>query len=230
MDFNQVVTYPMQRDDWIKTTLIGGILVFLGVFLIPLWIVYGYVVRTIRGVLSEETTPPAFGDWGTLLVDGVKAWVITVVYMLIPLIVAGVTIGGSITAMATGTEIGMAVGAGSFMIGLTLTAILSIVFGYLAIVALVNFSKEGQFGAAFDVQTIKTVALNREYAIAWLVSVVIFLVVGVITAIPLVGWIISPFASFYAAVVAANLWAGGYEQAFDGAVHVTQPGEGETIV
>ncbi len=213
MNFNETVTYPMERDDWVKTLLIGGVLILFGVLLVPLFIVYGYIVRTIRESLAGEREPPAFGDWGGLLVDGVQAWVISLVYLLVPLIVAGVTVGGSIAAIATGSEAGAAAGAGGLFVGLTLSTLLALVFGYLAVVAIVNFAREDRFGAAFDFETIRTVAFDREYAIAWLVSVTIFVVASFVSAIPLVGWLLAPFAAFYAAVVAANLWAGGFTQA-----------------
>lgn len=215
MDFNQIVRYPMESDDWVKTILIGGVLIFFGFLFVPLFLVYGYIVRTIRGVLADDSSPPEFIEWGKLLVDGVLAWIISVVYLLIPLIVAGITIGGSITAIATGSEIGAAAGTGGMFVGLTISTILSIAFGYLAVVALVNFAREGRFGAAFDFDVIKTVALDRDYATAWLVSVGVFLVAGVVGMIPFIGWILTPFVSFYAAIVAANLWAGGFTQALE---------------
>ncbi|MGM0715962.1 MAG: DUF4013 domain-containing protein [Halobacteriota archaeon] len=228
MDFNEILTYPMQSDDWVKTTLIGGILIFLGVFLIPLFVVYGYVVRTVRGSFAGETAPPAFGEWGELLVDGAKAWAISFVYLLVPLVVAGVTIGGSIAAIATGSEAGAAAGAGGLFVGFVVSSLLALVFGYFSIVAIVNFARAGNFGAAFDVDVIKTVAFNREYAIAWLVSVGIFVVVGFVGAIPVIGWLLAPFVSFYAAVIAANLWAGGFEQSLDTTMGVIRPKDEET--
>lgn len=230
MEFDKIATYPMERDDWLKTLLIGGVLILFGVLLVPLFIVYGYLVRTIRESIAGEPKPPAFDGWSELLVDGVQAWVISIVYLLVPLIVAGVTIGGSIAAIATGSEAGAAAGAGGLFVGITLSALLSIVFGYLAVIALVNFAKEGGLSAAFDVETIKTVALDREYAIAWVVSIVIFVVVGFVGAIPFVGWLLAPFVTFYAAVIAANLWAGGFTQAVSSTPGVSRPRDDESTV
>jgi hypothetical protein len=215
MNLDETVRYPTESDDWIKTVLIGGVLIFLGFLIVPLFLVYGYIIRTIRGVLADDPSPPEFDEWGELFVDGVSAWVVSVVYLLVPLIVAGITIGGSIAAVATGSEIGAAAGTGGLLVGLTVSMILSLVFGYLAVVALVNFAREGRFGAAFDFDTIKTVALDRDYAIAWLVSMGVFLVAGIVSMIPLVGWILTPFVSFYAAIVAGNLWAGGFTRALE---------------
>ncbi|MDR9432115.1 MAG: DUF4013 domain-containing protein, partial [Natronomonas sp.] len=143
MEFDKIATYPMERDDWLKTLLIGGVLLLLGALVVPLFVVYGYLVRTIRESIAGEPKPPAFDGWGELLVDGVQAWIVSLVYLIFPLIVAVVTVGGSIVAIATGSEAGAAAGAGGLFVGLTLSALLSIAFGYLAVVALVNFAKEG---------------------------------------------------------------------------------------
>lgn len=215
MNLDEAVRYPTRSDSWIKTVLIGGILIFFGFLLVPLFLVYGYIVRSIGAVLADDPSPPEFDEWGELFVDGALAWIISVVYLLVPLLVAGFTVGGSIAAVATGSEIGAAAGAGGLLVGLTISTILSLAFGYLAVVAIVNFAREGQFGAAFDLDVIKTVALDRDYAIAWLVSVGVFLIAGVVSSIPFVGWIITPFVSFYAAIVAADLWAGGFTRALE---------------
>lgn len=203
-------TYPTARDDWIKTIIIGGILTFLGFLLIPLFIVYGYVVRSIKSSIDGDNSPPAFSDWGGLIVDGIQAFVIGIIYLLIPIIVAFVTIGGAIAAMASGTEAGAVGGMFGFFGGLTITFVLSLIFSYLAVAGIVNFAQVGRFGAAFDVDAVTTMAFNADYAIAWLVSVGVFFVAGIVAGIPFIGFIIGPFVSFYAAVVGARLWAGGY--------------------
>lgn len=230
MELQQSITYPMEREDWLKTLLIGGVLLFLSVLIVPLLIVYGYLVRAIRGSLSEATEPPAFDEWGTLLVEGVTAWIISLVYMLVPLLVAGFTIGGSIMAFATGTEAGAAAGAGGLWLGLSVSALLALVFGYLAAIAIVNFAREEQFAAGFDFDVIRKVAVDREFALPWLVSVVVFVVAGFISSIPLVGWILTPFVSFYAAVVAADLWGGGFAQAIGSTGDIARSGDEDVAV
>lgn len=226
MNVNEIVTYPMERDSWVKTVLIGGVLVLFGFLLVPLFAVYGYLVETIRASTAGDPEPPAFDDWETLLVEGAQAWVISVVFLFVPLLVAAVTVGGSVLAIATGTEAGAAAGVGGMFVGLTLSALLTLVFGYLAIIGIVNFAREGTFAAGFDVDVIKTVALDREYAIAWLVSVAVVVVAGVVGMIPVVGWLLTPFAAFYGATVAANLWAGGFAAAVDSTAGLSRPEEG----
>lgn len=219
-------TYPTNHDNWIKTVIIGGVLTFFGFLLLPIFIVQGYVIRVMRTTIAGESSPPEFGDWGTLLVEGLKAWVIGVVYMLVPLIVAFVTVGGSMGAMMTGGRMGSAVGAAGMLGGLAVTTVLMVVFGYFAVAAIVLFAREGEFGAAFDFEQLRAVALNTDYAISWLVSVAVFIVAGIVTGIPVIGFVVGPFVSFYALVVAGRLWSGGYLEAV-GSEADTSPSVGE---
>lgn len=211
------ITYPMEREDWIKNVLIGGILVLFGFLLVPMFLVYGYLVRVIRASMAGRAEPPAFEEWGSLLVEGLQAWIIGLIFMIVPLAVGAVTVGGSILAMATGSRSGAAAGVGGLIVGFLLTFALALVFGYFAVVAVVNFAREERFGAAFDFGTIKRVGFDGDYAVAWLVSVVVFLVAGaiggVLNVIPFLGFVIGAFVNYYAAVVAANLWADGFVDA-----------------
>lgn len=206
-------TYPTNREDWLKTIIIGGVLSFLGFLLVPLFLVYGYVVRSIQTSIARDPTPPAFEDWGSLLVDGLQAVVIGIVYLLIPGIVAILTIGGSVAAMATGTRAGAAAGLAGLLSGMLLSGLLALVFGYFGVAAILNFAHEDRFGAAFEISGLKDIVVSADYAVAWLVSVGVFIISGGIAGIPLIGFFLGPFVGFYAAVVAARLWADGFVEA-----------------
>lgn len=207
----------MDRDDWIKTVLIGGVLSFLGILIVPMFLVYGYVVRALRTTIDGESRPPAFDDWGTLLVDGFKAWLVGIVYMIVPIVVGLVTVGGAMLAMMTGDPVGAGAGVAGLFAGMALTFVLALVFGYVAVAAIVHFAHEGNLGAAFDFDRLRDVVFHRDYAVAWLLSILVFVAAGIVTGVPLVGWILGPFVSFYAAVVAARLWADGYADALEAA-------------
>ncbi|MHC3379977.1 DUF4013 domain-containing protein [Haloarcula sp. H-GB5] len=215
--------YPMEDDEWTTTVLIGGVLSLLSFLVVPAILVYGYLVQAVRERADGATQPPAFEDWGELLVDGVKAWVIGIVYMLVPLVVFGVTVGGSLVAMATGTRAGAGAGLAGLFGGLAISFVLSLVFGYVATAAIIHFACTGEFGAGFDFGTLRKLVLSPEYATPWLVSIALFIAVNVVVnllnVIPFIGSLIavilSPFATFYVLVVATDLWAGGYNAALD---------------
>lgn len=209
------ITYPMESDDWIVTVLIGGVLSLLSVLIVPMFLVAGYVVRAIRANLEGEPEPPAFGDWGELFVEGLKAVVIGFIYMLIPFIVMGFTVGTAMMAMVTGGEAGAAAGLGGLMVGMLVSFVLFVAFGYLSAVALVNFAREERFGAAFDFGVVRDVAFDGDFAVAYLISIAVFIAAGLVNVVPIVGALIAVFANFYAAIVAANLWADGFTTALD---------------
>lgn len=218
-DIEAAVTYPTEREDWIKVVLIGGVLTFFGFLLVPIVLVYGYVVQVVRARFAGEAAPPAFEDWGTLFGDGVKAVLIWIAYMLIPLAVGGVIVGGALLAFASGTRGGAAAGLGSLLVGLGLMAVLSVVFGYFGTVGFLNFVREGRLGAAFDLATLKRFGFASEFAIPWLIAVGVFLaasfVSGILNVVPLLGAVASTFVFFYAQVVAAYLWTDGFVAARD---------------
>ncbi|KAA9408977.1 DUF4013 domain-containing protein [Haloarcula hispanica] len=219
----ETLRYPMEDDDWTVTVLIGGVLSLLAFLLVPGILVYGYLVQAVRERADGATEPPAFEDWGELFVGGLKAWVIGIVYMLVPLVVFGVTVGGSLFAMATGTRAGAGAGLAGLFGGLVISFVLSLVFGYVATAAIIHFACTGEFGAGFDFGTLRKLVLSPKYATPWLVSIALFIAVNVVVnllnVIPFLGSllavILSPFATFYVLVVATDLWASGYNAALD---------------
>lgn len=207
------LAYPTEHQEWVKTILIGGALSIFAFLLIPIVLVYGYIVRVLRRRLDGDPQPPTFGQWEELLVDGIKAVGIGFVYLLIPGLVGFVTVGDSIAAVATGTQSGPGAGDG-ILFGALLSLLVSLLFGYVAVAAIVNFVYEGEFAAAFDFTTLRGIVLDGDYAVAWGLSVVVFagvrVLVGVLGVIPLLGTVIGAFVFFYAQIVAAHLWADGY--------------------
>jgi len=217
------LTYPLEDDNWTVTVLIGGVLSLLSFLVVPAILVYGYLVQAVRERADGATQSPAFEDWGELFVDGLKAWVIGIAYMLVPLVVFGVTVGGSLFAMATGTRAGAGAGLAGLLGGLAVSFVLSLVFGYVATAAIIHFACTGEFGAGFDFGTLRELVMSTEYATPWLVSIALFVAanvaVNLLNVVPFIGSLIavvlSPFASFYVLVVATDLWAGGYNAALD---------------
>jgi len=227
------LTYPTESEDWIVTVLIGGIMLLLSFLLVPAFIVYGYLIRAIRANLEGEPEPPTFGDWGELIVDGIKVFVVGIVYMIVPMVVMFFTVGTSVLALATGGDAGAAAGVGTLLVGLLVSFVLMLLFGYFAVVGIVNLAKEGSFGAAFDVGTIKSIGIDGDFAVPWLISVGVFIginvVVGVLNIVPGLGALVGVFLTFYGLIVAANLWADGFLAAADGDVG-GQPDVEETPV
>jgi hypothetical protein len=201
------------EEQWVKTVLIGGILSLLGVLIVPTFLVLGYLVRVVRGTMHDDEQPPAFDEWGDLFVDGLKAFVVTFVYGLVPGLIVTVVIGGSIFSFVAGggSESASLVGLG--MVGLLVGGLLAFVLGLLAAyvipAAVAAFAETIGLGAAFSIGELRPVLTSGTYATAWgyglAIIVVAGLVAGALNAIPVLGSIAGAFIGFYAAVAAYYL-------------------------
>ena len=52
------ISYPTRGEDGLERLLIGGVLVPLSMFVLPMFLVYGYLVRCLAAVAVGEETPP----------------------------------------------------------------------------------------------------------------------------------------------------------------------------
>ncbi|WP_247002076.1 DUF4013 domain-containing protein [Halosolutus gelatinilyticus] len=197
------VTYLKNSDHVWRTSIIGGVLLLLGFLFIPLFLVWGYVVRVLDRTARGDDDAPEFDDWGDLLVDGVKAFAITLVYVLVPSILGGVVFGGIWTATdgnpGTIASIVLAIGG-------LLTVAAFVAAAYVMPAALTNFATDRRIGAGFDFETLRPTLSSGTYAVGWLTAVGIILVgtivSGLLNAIPYVGTVAGGIISFYALVAA----------------------------
>jgi hypothetical protein len=214
--FEDALRFPWNGEKKIETQAIGGVLTLLGVFVIPILFVYGYLVRVIRQTASGEVDePPAFDDWGRLLTDGVVGFVITLVYTLIPGIV--ITVGalvvfgsfGVVGSAATDTGGGGALAVGGLLVTLLIgvvSLVLFLVAVYVVPAAVAAFARTGEFAAAFSPSVLRSMLTDRRYAMAWIVAVAIGIlaqVVGGAVSATGVGAILVPFLTFYGNVAGA---------------------------
>lgn len=220
MDIESAIKFPTEDDDWLVTTLIGGVIYMASVFFFPVFLVNGYFVKVAREAMDGAAQPPAFDDWGELFVDGIKAFAILLVYQIVPFAALIVVGGGSIMALASGTEAGAGAGLLGLLGAFAIYGVLAVAFGYFGIAGLMNFVATGSLGAGFEVGTIIDVATDRDWMMAWAyvigINVAASVVFGVIGAIPLLGLLVlpvAPFAYFYLGVVMYRIWGEGFAAA-----------------
>jgi hypothetical protein len=232
VDIETLVRYPMESDDWIRTVGIGGLALIFSFLLVPIFLVSGYLVRAIRAGMEGTDEPPVFDEWESLLKEGVLAAVIAFVYQLIPLIVFGIAVGGSIVAFATGSRTGAGAGLLGLFGGMFVSWLLSLVFGFIGFAGVANYAREGSFSAGFDFDVITDVVTSRPYLMAWLyvivLNIVVAVVVGVLNVVPFLGAIVGAFVSFYALVIAGWLWGDGFAEA-TGARTESEAGPGAAV-
>ncbi|WP_458188737.1 DUF4013 domain-containing protein [Haladaptatus sp. NG-WS-4] len=211
--FNDSINYLKDSDDAAITVLIGGLLGILGFLVVPALIVEGYVIRVLRRVSAGDTDAPKFSDWTTLTVDGLKAVVIGIVYLVIPALIAAVFVGGGVT-LANDLPL---VGGLIAVLGGVLTLVAGLAVWYVIPAAFVRFAEKNALGAAFDFESLTPILRNREYATGWLLAlgvlVVAFVLASAVSVVPLVGWLAAVLIGFYAQVTAAYIYARSYAEA-----------------
>lgn len=212
------LNYLRESDNVVTTTAIGGLLVVLSVFFIPVIFVSGYLMRVLRQTSNGNDEPPVFDEWRALGVDGLKAAGISVVYSVIPLLVlaiAGVVgIGLAVAGLGDGVASGF-VGGTLALLVVAFGFLLAIAGAYITPAALSNFAETNRFTAGFELRSIWTIITTKTYATGWLTAMaVIFggaIVVSLLSVVPLIGTIAGLFVQFYALVAAfyifGHTWA-----------------------
>lgn len=174
----EALSYPRRDDSW-RTILIGGLLTFFWwLFLVPLFVVSGYVVHVLRSSALGEAEAPPFDDWGDLLVNGLKAFVISLAYGFVPLLIVFVALSGTIFGGQGVNGGGTAITTPPILIALVGGGLMFIVAAIVP-VALTNFALEDRLGAAFEFRTIIDAATTRDYITSVLYSIFIGIVGGV---------------------------------------------------
>lgn len=207
--------YLRDSDDVAMTVLIGGLLLLTSPLVVPSILVLGYVSQVLRRTANGDDTPPAFEAWAAILVEGVKGFVVTLVYSLVPLVVFAVAVflgvGAAILGSGGGTGgvLGGVVG-GTLAVALALAAfVVSLAGLYVTPAALAAVASSGRLGDGFAFGTLWTVASKRAYATGWLTAAVVVLggtlVVGVLSVVPILGTIAGLFVQFYALIAAAAI-------------------------
>lgn len=155
MDIGKSFTFVFEDDAWLTKILIAAAILFLGVFfswllLIPLILAIallnGYMVAIIRQVVGGRLDVlPEWDNWDDLIVDGLKVFVIQIVYAL-PAIVLGLCL---IIPMVAATENAAAWG---WFLGLVLSCLIILWAVAVSIVlpaATAVFAATGDLAAAF---------------------------------------------------------------------------------
>ena len=207
--FQEALNYPRNSDSAVKNVAIGGLLLFLSFLFVPTLAVFGYVVRSLRGVLNGVEEPPEFDDWGDLLVDGAKAFAIGLVYSLVPALIAVVAVlasGATVGVGGNGVGSGVAVGL-IVLVAALLVFVVSLLAAYVVPAAVVAWVRTDSLAAAFSPSELRVLVFSRTYATGWVVAVGIGLLAGVVSGAlgaVFIGAVLVPFISFYGNVAGAH--------------------------
>lgn len=136
----------------------------------------GYIMKIYRG----EKPAPEVDNWGTLFVDGILMFVVSLIYS-IPLIIIQFLMVGSVAASAMSDNpsammTGMA-GAGALFL---VYIIVAIIIGLIVPIAMIRFARSGSFGEAFNFGEV----LGTIGKIGWINYIIAMIIVAIVIGIP----------------------------------------------
>ena len=205
MDIGKSLGFVFEDKKWIEKVLIGG-LISLVPIIGALWVL-GYTVKLVRNVRNGDPEPlPEWEDFGELLSDGFKLFVIYFVWAL-PLIIAYIPLlVTSIMAQDAGGDastlwglVTVCFGCFLFLYGLFFAAVLPAL--------MVKFADNGEISDGFDFQGIFSFVKSHlgEIALVVVMGLAINLLAQLVGfLLCLVGLI---FTSFWARLVIAHMIA-----------------------
>jgi hypothetical protein len=232
--------FPFNDKEWIVPFIIGTALLFAGMILpiIPVIFVYGYIVEVMRiSVRGEELKLPAWKDWGKYFKDGLRAIGVGLVFlgssMIVYLIGTFAYFASFIALIAVSPESSNSTAAG--LASLMMMGSMGIMFLSMFIAtilflagaiplpaAMAHFISHDKMSAAFHIREWTRIIGKDKwgYFISWLLllgltGVVYFgFVLAYMTFILcFVGFALAIPASFYIMLVSAALFGQVYREA-----------------
>lgn len=206
--------WPRRGEDWAKTVLIGGVLVFATVFVIPGLILYGYLLEAFGAALQDREEPPSFRGWGALLIDGLLVVVVALAYGLVPIVLF--LVGATAIGVGVVGEGGPGAAGGALGLSLLLlTALAGLAVAYVLPAALVRLAERRSVAAAFDLRALSGVVLTGEYAAGWAVAALVAVVGGAVAG-ALAPVLVGFFVQFYVLLAVVHVVGRGYAGATGG--------------
>jgi hypothetical protein len=170
---------------------LGRLVILIVLSIIPIvnFVVTGFFCKVIRETPTSSELPE-LKDYLAMWVQGLKVAVAAIVYMIVPSILIGFGAGffAGYQGMITG------VGIVTMIIGVILMFFIAIILA----MAIVHMVKHNSFGKAFAVSEVLAIIRKIGWGkyILWLIIVfVLAIIVGAISMIPIIGWLISAIIS-----------------------------------
>lgn len=203
MDIGDIVgdafSYSMQ--DW-KKVITLGIMFIISFLIVPAFIALGYFFRVIKATLAGSEELPEFDDWGGMLKEGFKLFIVEFIYFIIPAIIIMVGMWAAIVPFATmqGPDAVLAPAAFGLIGGVALIGIvLMIIIGLIVTIAIANMAYyDGKISAAFKfseiMDLISTIGWSN-YIIWYIVMIIVGFVIGIVAGILnalIIGFVLTP--------------------------------------
>ena len=180
MDIGEIISdsikYP--SSNWGKV-LILGVIMIASILIVPVFLLIGYLFRIIKASLAGLDELPEFDEIGEMFVDGLKVFVVGIVYS-IPVIIISIIIGallGSTTSTSLSLNPYM---IWAIVLGYAVYIIVAAIIGLIEVIAIANMAYyDGDLGAAFRFSEV----LDHIARIGWGKYIVTYIVIGIVAFI-----------------------------------------------
>ncbi len=171
---------------WVKWLL----LVVISIIPIVNFIMFGYLMEIFRGARAA----PELDDFGRLFIDGLKLFVVQLIWAIPIIIVYAIIFGASFALMSTSSDAAATAGVGALMGGMLLVFVLAIVLAIFEVIGIIRFARTDSFGEAFNFSAILAhigrIGWGPYIAALVVVLVAIVVVEVVLSIIPILGWLL----------------------------------------
>ena len=198
MELKKVLAIPFKDKDNLIRFFIGGLLDILPIINL---LSSGYAFLLMQNQILKEPVEdlPEWNNWGTLFKYGLLTFIASLGYVIIPLIVIG------LGTAALYPQVGILSFIGVTLIVVGAIFMLAAIFFYP--MGLILFAIEDEFSVVFSFFRIIELITKHffSYIKVFLIIFVMAIILGLLSNIPLVGWIIGVFVGFYLLVETAFL-------------------------
>ena len=138
----------------------------------------GYALKVLRG----EKPAPEVDEWGTLFIDGIKAWIVSLIYAIPIIIVGFIVAGASAAAFISGNYSAMMAAFGAMALGGLVIFVLGIIIVVFEVIGIVRFARTGSIGEAFNMSAILA-TINKIGWVPYIIALIVLMIVAIIIAI-----------------------------------------------
>jgi hypothetical protein len=210
--------------EYAKEGLVGKwakwVLLIISCIIFPL--IMGYVMRVYRGVKPS----PELNEWGGMFIDGIKLFIVAIIYAIPILIVEFAVIGSAGMALLATLSNPMAdpnavmALIGAVLFGVIILILVAIIIELIAIIGMIRFARTNSFGQAFNFGEIFA-TIGRIGIVHYIIALIVLgVIVGIIEVIcwviPYIGFvilfIILPFIVLFSARYVTLLYESAGEE------------------
>jgi len=204
-NIGEAFSHQFKDPKWLEKIFVGGVFVFLSIFIIPTPLLIGYAVRNIRAVMAKEENPlPEWNDLGKMYIEGLKLFLVMMVYSLpiFVIIFFVVLIILSASFLESASLVTLSVLFSFAMYGLIM--LYSIILAFVTPVLYIKFANGGSISALFDFKDIFSYVKNNITNI--LIIILVNYAVGAIAGFSVFFIILIFPVAFYAGTVQSYLY------------------------